>query len=89
MRGGRCWFAVDSKSFELLVEVVGGNSFWREVETSLLGFSLGSEASVVCWKAWKLVAGRKNVRGVAKQWQSQKHWLCVSVDGGGLKQALQ
>lgn len=57
MRGGRCWFAVDSKSFELLVEVVGGNSFWREVKTSLLGFSLGVNLLLFAGRHGSLLQG--------------------------------
>ena len=41
--GGRCWFVVDSKSFEILINSAGGSfggSFWREVKVSPIGLGL-------------------------------------------------
>lgn len=41
--GGRCWFVVDSKSFEISINSAGGSfvgPFWREVKVSTIGLGL-------------------------------------------------
>ncbi|RVX16461.1 hypothetical protein CK203_005894 [Vitis vinifera] len=71
MRGGRCCFAVGSKSFEILVEVFGGKlkgKSWRDAEVCHGGSGLGKGVCVVCWKVWKLVVGVRNEKLCNKGW---------------------
>ena len=56
-RGGRRWFAVESKSFELLVDNIGGKlrgCIWERCRGYLLGSDLGMQALVVCWMELRL-----------------------------------
>lgn len=41
--GGRCWFRVDSKSFEISLESVNGKVVGKIVESGMGGCPLGSD----------------------------------------------
>ncbi|RVW44889.1 hypothetical protein CK203_109629 [Vitis vinifera] len=59
-RGGSCWFAVDSKSFEISMDVLGKKLkglLWKEIEDSLRGLGSGTPACAGYWKEWRLAAG--------------------------------
>ena len=56
--GGRCWFRVDSKSFEILLEFVNGKTMGKIVERGWdcpLGLDLGKRVLLGFWRAWKTV----------------------------------
>ena len=56
--GGRCWFRVYLKSFEILLEFVNGKTMEKIVERGWdcpLGLDLGKRVLLGFWRAWKTV----------------------------------
>ncbi|RVW35542.1 hypothetical protein CK203_073781 [Vitis vinifera] len=90
----RRWFAVESKSFELLVDDVGGKlrrCIWRDAEGYLPGSDLGMQALVVCWMELRLAVEGVTIeverKGFIGSWNilAEKLRETGVVPSGGLK----
>ena len=59
LRGGRVWFAVESKSFEILIDEVGGKlrgCIWERSKGITSWIRFGDVSLVGCWLELSFVA---------------------------------